>query len=84
MDVTVTVAFTDITLTDNDEDGMVYGEVITSIYKGDHYQVIVRTYENEEDYILDTEYTYNVGDRVGVIIPSDKIKMKLKVVNNAK
>ena len=84
VDVTVTVAFTDITLTDNDEDGMVYGEVITSIYKGDHYQVIVRTYENEEDYILDTEYTYNVGDRVGVIIPSDKIKMKLKVVNNAK
>ena len=63
---------------------MVYGEVITSIYKGDHYQVIVRTFENEEDYILDTEYTYNVGDKVGVIIPSDKIKMKLKVANNVK
>ena len=63
---------------------MVYGEVISSIYKGDHYQVIVRTFENEEDYILDTEYTYNVGDKVGVIIPSEKIKMKLKVANNAK
>ena len=84
VDVTVTISFNDITLTDNEEDGMVYGEVITSIYKGDHYQVIVRTFENEEDYILDTEYTYNVGDKVGVIIPSDKIKMKLKVVNNVK
>ena len=84
VDVTVTISFNDITLTDNEEDGMVYGEVISSIYKGDHYQVIVRTFENEEDYILDTEYTYNVGDKVGVIIPSEKIKMKLKVVNNAK
>ena len=84
VDVNVVVQFNDITLTDNEEDGMVYGTVISSIYKGDHYQVIVRTDENEEDYIMDTEYTYNEGDRVGVIIPSDKIKMTLKVVNNAK
>ena len=84
VDVKVTVAFNDITLTDNEEDGMVYGTVISSIYKGDHYQIIVRTDENEEDYILDTEYTYNVDDRVGVIIPSDKIKLSLKVPNNVK
>ena len=84
VDVKVEVSFNDITLTDNEEDGIVYGTVISSIYKGDHYQVIVRTDENEEDYILDTEYTYNVDDRVGVIIPSDKIKLTLKVVNNAK
>ena len=84
VDVVVNVGFNDITLTDNEEDGMVYGEVISSIYKGDHYQVIIRTFDNEEDYILDTEYTYNINDRVGVIINSDKIKMKLKVSNNAK
>ena len=84
VDVVVTVSFTDITLTDNDEDGMVYGSVLSSIYKGDHYQVIVRTDETEEDYIIDTEYTYNISDRVGIIIPSDKIKLKLKVANNAK
>ena len=84
VDVVVQIGFTDITLTDNEEDGMVYGNVISSIYKGDHYQVIVRTYENEEDYIIDTEYTYNISDRVGIIIPSEKIKMKLKVNNNDK
>ena len=84
VDVKVEVAFTDITLTDNEEDGMVYGTVISSIYKGDHYQVIVRTNDNEEDYIIDTEYTYNLDDIVGVIIPSDKIKMTLKVTNNVK
>ena len=84
VDVIVNVSFADITLTDNEEDGMVYGYVLSSIYKGDHYQVIVRTNETEEDYIIDTEYTYNLTDRVGIIIPKDKIRMKLKVVNNAK
>ena len=83
-DVIVQVQFNDILLTDNEEDGQVYGTVISSIYKGDHYQVIVRTDENEEDYILDTEYTYNVDDRVGVMIDASKIHLKLKVVANAK
>jgi len=77
VDVDVEVDFNSIELTDNEEDGMVYGSVISSIYKGDHYQVIVRTYENEEDYIVDTEYTYNEYDRVGVIIDSKKIRLKL-------
>ena len=49
-----------------------------------HYQVIVRTNENEEDFIIDTEYTYNENDLVGIIIDSSKIKMKLKVANNGK
>ena len=84
VDVIVNVQFSDITLTDNEEDGIVYGEVISSIYKGDHYQVIVRTEENEEDYIVDTEYTYNVSDRVGIIIEPNKISMKLKENANAK
>ena len=84
VDVKVEVAFNDITLTDNEEDGMVYGTVISSIYKGDHYQVIVRTNDEEEDYIIDTEYTYNLSDIVGVIINKDKIKLTLKVTNNAK
>ena len=84
VDVKVEVDFKDILLTDNEEDGIVYGTVIESIYIGDHYEVIVRTDENEEDYILETEYTYNVDDRVGVIIPKDKIKLTLKEVKNDK
>ncbi len=83
-EVMINIAFNDITLTDNEEDGMVYGVVISSIYKGDHYQVIIRTDENEEDYIMDTEYTYNQNDRVGIIIPSEKIKLTLKEQNNVK
>ena len=86
LDVKVEVPFNAITLTDNEEDGIVYGEVISSIYKGEYYQVIVRTDENEEDYIMDTEYTYNIGDRVGVIIPAERIVLSLvgEVANNGK
>ena len=86
LDVKVEVPFNAITLTDNEEDGIVYGEVISSIYKGEYYQVIVRTDENEEDYIMDTEYTYNIGDRVGVIIPAERIVLSLvgETANNGK
>ena len=54
------------------------GKIISIIYKGDHYQLIVRTEENEEDYVLDTEYLWNENDTVAVNIPKDKIKLTLK------
>ena len=38
----------------------------------------MRTDENEEDYVFDTEDTWNVNDRVSVIIPKNKIKLSLK------
>jgi hypothetical protein len=51
------------------------------IYKGDHYQLIVRTDENEEDFVFDTEDTYNENDRVSINISRDKIKLALKQEN---
>ena len=54
--------------------------LIQIVYKGDHYQVIIRTDEEEEDFVVDTEYTWNENDRVSVKIPKDKIKLKLKAV----
>ena len=51
------------------------------IYKGDHYQLIVRTDENEEDFVFDTEDTWNENDRVSVIIKKENIKLKLKQEN---
>ena len=65
---------------DVDELGAV-GNIVSIIYKGDHYQLIVRTDENEEDYVVDTEYTWNENDRVSVSIPSKAIKLKLKQEN---
>ena len=83
VDVTVEVGLKDIgifdfnTTEDVDEYGAV-GNIVSIIYKGDHYQLIVRTDENEEDYVVDTEYTWNENDRVSVSIPKEKIVIKLK------
>lgn len=78
VDVNVEVGLKDIKITDNAEEGGAEGNIVSMIYKGDHYQLIVRTEENEEDFVFDTEDTWNVNDRVGVIIPKEKIKLSLK------
>ncbi len=78
VDVNVEVGLKDIEISDDHEVGGAIGNIVSMIYKGDHYQLIVRTDENEEDFVLDTEYTWNENDRVSVIIPKDKIKLSLK------
>ena len=78
VDVKVEVGLKDIEISDHEEEGGAVGNIISIIYKGDHYQLIVRTDENEEDYVLDTEYTWNENDRVSIIIPKEKIKLSLK------
>ncbi len=76
-DVIAEVAITDVQIVDNEEEGLIKGFVVSTIYKGDHYQLIVRT-EEEEDFILDTPYTYNEGDLVSISIPKDKVSLTLK------
>ncbi len=78
VDVDVEVGLKDIEISDEQDIGGVMGNIISMIYKGDHYQLIVRTDENEEDFVFDTEDTWNENDRVSVIIPKDKIKLSLK------
>ena len=78
VDVNVEVGLKDIQISDHEEEGGAVGNIISIIYKGDHYQLIVRTDENEEDFVFDTEDTWNENDRVSVIIPSEKIKLSLK------
>lgn len=77
VDVKVEVPLNAIEIIDNEEDGVVSGEIISIIYLGDHYQVIIRT-EEEEDFVVDTEYTWNEFDRVSVKIPAEQIKLTLK------
>ena len=77
-EVTVEIGFTDITMSDEKDAGGVEGNIISMIYKGDHYRYIVRTEENEEDYVLACPDLWNTGDKVSLIIPADKIKLTLK------
>lgn len=78
VEVNVEVEPRDIQMSDDKDAGGAQGNIISMIYKGDHYRYIVRTEENEEDYVLSCPDTWNTGDLVGVIISKDKIKLTLK------
>lgn len=53
------------------------GEIVDLVYIGDHYRLIVRT-DDEEDFVLNTPYTYNIHDRVGIHVKSEDIRLRLK------
>ena len=80
VEVDVEVDTHDIQMSDDKDAGGAQGNIISMIYKGDHYRYIVRTEENEEDYVLSCPDTWNTGDLVSIIIPKDKIKLVLKPV----
>ena len=61
----------------NSDEAQVVGEIVDSVYKGDHYQLIVRT-DDEEDFVCVTPYTYNLNDKVGIHIDSKNIRLRLK------
>ena len=84
VEVSVEVDTNDIQMSDDEDAGGAQGNIISMIYKGDHYRYIVRTEENEEDYVLSCPDTWNTGDFVGIIIPKDKIKLTLKPAGESK
>ena len=77
-EVIVEVGTHDIEMSDDKSAGGVTGNIISMIYKGDHYRYIVRTAENEEDFVFNCPDLWNTGDLVSLIIPKDKIKLALK------
>ncbi|MCM1260151.1 MAG: ABC transporter ATP-binding protein [Prevotella sp.] len=77
IDVIATIDMKDIEISDNLEEGNITGQIIQMVWKGDHYQLIIRT-EDEEDFIVDTEWTWNESDTVSISIDPSKIKLKLK------
>ncbi len=77
-EVIVEVGLKEIEISDDFDAGGAVGNIVSIIYKGDHYQVIVRTDEEEEDYVVDTEYLWNENDRVSVKINPKSIRLTLK------
>lgn len=66
----------DATLSDNAEEGMIAGHIVSFIYVDDHYTYTVRT-KSEEDYVVNDEDLWNQGDYVSVVVPKDKISYRL-------
>ena len=76
-DVVVTVDPHKILISDDTSDAQIVGKVITSVWKGDHYRILVRS-EDEEDFLISTPDTYNTDDIVGLKINKEDIQLRLK------
>lgn len=67
----------DIKMTDNVDDSLVQGYINNLIYKGDHYSYVINTVIGQ-DFIVDDEYLWNMGDMVGLILPVEKMAFTVK------
>ncbi len=75
--IVAAIAPKDIEMTDNAEESLVQGEITNLIYKGDHYSYVIST-DIGQDFIVDDEYLWNMGDWVGLILPPDKMNFSVK------
>jgi spermidine/putrescine transport system ATP-binding protein len=72
--VAVSVEFGDIVLYDNEEDGMLQGDVDFILYKGNHYHLTIVTDDNEHIF-ADTTDVWDDDDRVGITIAPGAIHL---------
>lgn len=73
--VKVSIKFGDVIIHDNESDGIIGGEVISSIYKGSYYQCIVKT-DNYYNFFVDTQDEWLKGDRVGISVAPENIQVE--------
>ncbi len=76
-DVIAEIGLSDIEVVDGYDNGNANGVVVSTMYIGDHYQIIIRT-EEEEDFVVDTQDNWLEGDLVSIIVKPEKISLTLK------
>lgn len=77
--VKVLVDFDDVEITDDEEDGVIGANVLSSIYKGSYYQAILST-DDHYNFFADTDDDWLKGDRVGIKIAPEKILIEKRDV----
>jgi len=75
--IQVSIQPDDIEMTDEQDKGLIQGTISNLIYKGDHYCYIIHT-ELEQDFVVDDEYLWNMGDRVSLLMPVDRMTFALR------
>ncbi|MCR5425478.1 MAG: polyamine ABC transporter ATP-binding protein [Lachnospiraceae bacterium] len=75
--IQVAIGPNDIQMTDDQEAGLIQGNISNLIYKGDHYSYVIHT-ELEQDFVVNDEYLWNLGDRVSLMMPLDKMTFSIK------
>lgn len=73
-DIELEIAFKDVILKDNEEEGVLQGSVKHILYKGIHYHITILTDDNQYIYV-DTNDIWDEGDRVGVSFVSKNIRI---------
>lgn len=73
--VKATVDFDDVVLTDYEDEGTVGGNIVQTVYKGSYFQVQVSA-DNNQDFWLDSEDEWDIGDRVGIKIAPEKFVLE--------
>ncbi len=79
--VTVQVPFREVELLDYEDEGVLSGEVHYLLYKGNHYNLTIRTDEGY-DLFVNTDDVWDHGDRVGIQIAPDVILLSKAEDNN--
>ena len=75
--VVAEVALDKIILSDDLGSGQSTGAIISALWIGDHWQYIVRT-DDEEDFVVNSPYTWNEQDLVSISIAKEDIVLRLK------
>lgn len=80
--VKVSIPFDKVDVMDDEADGVINAVVVSSIYKGSYYQVILRT-DFDYDFFVDTTDDWLKGDRVGInVLPEDITVEAISPVEN--
>ena len=66
-----------IIISDDLSTGHSQGRIINLVWIGDHFQYIIRT-DDDEDFVVNSDYSWNENDLVAVDILADDIKLRLK------
>lgn len=74
--VTASIKPEDTHMTDEQEKGLVQGNISNLIYQGSHYLYIIHT-DLQQDFAVYDEDLWNMGDRVGLVMPVEKMTFSI-------
>ncbi len=74
-EVKISIDFDKIDLTDYEDSAPIAGNIVSSIFKGDKYQYVVKV-DNGFDFFVETEDEYDSNDRVGITVKPEDIKLE--------
>ena len=76
-EVEASIALDKLTISDDLSLGHAVGRIISLVWLGDHYQYLIRT-DDEEDFVVESDYSWNEQDLVSVSALPEDIGLRLK------